>query len=102
MSPLFFGLLCPICFEDLQSHCTIHSLGATVTLFYRGNTNPANFEATFAYIADNPSLYNYNACGVNETRETRLQRLRDRFVGIDASGGDLTTIYFSLNPLCEQ
>ena len=62
-------------------------------------TNP---ETTFAYIVDNPSFYNYGACGVSETRETRLQRLRNRFVGIDASGGDLTTIYFSLNPLCEQ
>lgn len=61
-----------------------------------------NLETTFVYIVDNPSLYNYSACGVNETRETRLQRLRDRLVGIDPSGGDLTTIYFSLNPLCEQ
>ncbi|MBK8138279.1 MAG: RHS repeat-associated core domain-containing protein [Chloroflexi bacterium] len=57
-------------------------------------------EATINYIADNPGLYNAGACGVSETRDTRLQRLRDRIVGIDPSDGDLTTIYFSLSPLC--
>lgn len=65
-------------------------------------TDSTNLEATFAYIVDNPRYYNYSACGVSETRDTRLQRLRNRFVGVDPSGGDLTTIYFSLNPLCEQ
>lgn len=71
-------------------------LGVTVP------ADPNNLEPTFAEIVDNPSLYNYGACGVNESREIRLQRLRDRFVGIDASDSTLTTIYFNLNPLCEQ
>lgn len=64
--------------------------------------DPNNLEPTFAEIVNNPGLYNYGACGVNEAPEIKLQRLRDRFVGIDESSGTLTTIYFSLNPLCDQ
>jgi len=70
--------------------------------YWLGVRSDLSLEDVYSEIVDNPSIYVYSQCGANEDRETRINRLRSRFVAIDPAQGDLTTIYFSRNPLCEQ
>jgi len=70
--------------------------------YWLGVPTGMDLESTFNYIVNNPQLYNYGSCGGNESADIRKTRLRTRDVAIDTTEKSLTTIYFSLNPLCEQ